>query len=271
MKMGPAPASLQLDQVAVYGSSPCALARAESLELAPAQLHFLVGPNGAGKTSLLRGIAGLLRSEGKVKVGERPLRKMTWLDRASTLAYQPQGRPQGEGLKVRHFVASARGAQVSWLKGYEKSDYQIIDAAMQRCGVESLAERWLHTLSGGEAARVLLASTIASEADWLLLDEPAAFIDAAHGSELYEILADLVRQEGKSIIVVDHDLGRARTWADSAMLMDRGEIVLSGPADDVFLSDELEAAYATSFEHLQSSEGIWALVARRTSPRRSGP
>ena len=240
------------------GKSPLVSA---STRIPQCRLHTLIGPNGAGKSSLLRGMLGILRTNGALLLGEQNLSSLPTHKRTNFLAYQPQSPPRGEGLRVDEFVASARGAHSPWLTGFSNNDKQVCETSLARVGASHLSERILSTLSGGEIARVNLASTLALGTQWLLLDEPVAAADVSAARDIYRLLKSLVREEGLSIFVVEHDLGLARTWADEVSVIASGELVASENTAEVFASDALSRAYATTFKQVEVVPGTWAVVA----------
>lgn len=259
---GESPGDVELRdfQVLLRESSP--IARAGTLCARAGRIHALIGPNGAGKTSLLRGMAGILPSNGSIRLGGREIGKWGHARRTEVLAYQPQGTLTGDGITVHDFVSAS-----TWMRGRSASSGEAltpserVHAAISLTGASHLAHRQVASLSGGEMARTALAATLASGAHWLLLDEPVSSADISAARGLYHVIRGLVDQGRCSVIVVEHDLGLARTFADDATLIAKGEASLSGPIAKVFDSSQLDSAYGCTLKRVDAGGGTWAVVA----------
>lgn len=234
------------------------------LEVGAGSIHAVIGPNGSGKTSLLRGMTGIVKSEGTIVVDGEDLTNRGSSRRTRVLAYQPQGSLQGEGITAREFVLAGCTAQAGWLGGATREQRERVARAMAATGSAQLADHGIQTLSGGEAARVALASTLAVGAHWLLLDEPVAAADVAAAREVYRMLRGLVDDGHASVVVVEHDLGLARSFADSITLVDRGRAVLTGTPADVFANPAMEAAYGCRLEVTEIAPRAFAVTALGT-------
>ncbi len=203
----------------------------------PGELLALVGPSGSGKTSVLRAIAGLLRSpglQGRVQVGPAP--EHLWFDSARGIHLAPQQRRVG--LVFQHYalfphltaienVAIAAGS--TWAKGQ-------FDALFDRMGLAGLQQRHPSQLSGGQQQRVALARALAREPQVLLLDEPFSAVDAPTRQTLYRELAALRQHIAIPMVLVTHDLNEARRLADRVVILDAGESLQIGPPAKVFAS-----------------------------------
>jgi iron complex transport system ATP-binding protein len=193
--------ALEVDNVTVHANR-AQLLESVSLRLGTGELVALVGPNGAGKTSLIRTALGLLQpTRGKVLLGGKPIGHLRARERAALAAWLPQQSGIVEDLTALELVSAAR------YRFQERRAMTLAAAkrALQRAGVESLAERLVTGLSGGEQQRVALAALLAQEAPLLLLDEPANHLDPAQQIALYELIGDLWR-EGMSVLCITHDV-----------------------------------------------------------------
>lgn len=217
-----------------------------SLTLCPRKLHALIGPNGAGKSSLLRAVMGLLDSHSyRTSYGQVSLRGLDLVDidpleRARMLAYMPQGQEIHWPMTVENIVKLGRHPY-----GGVENPYQIddpVEKAMRATGVTHLKDRSVMDLSGGEKALVLLARCLCVGADVILVDEPIASLDPRHQLAVMTLLQQLA-QQGKTILVVMHDLALASRFADHLILMDQGKIVETGSAKTVLSKDNLAAVY----------------------------
>jgi iron complex transport system ATP-binding protein len=216
---------------------------AVDLTLRASEAVALVGPNAAGKSTLVRALAGLLRpSGGEVRLLDRPLGRWSRdaLARAVALvASEDEGAP---AMTVRDRVALGRYPHRGPLRPFLDADHAAVERAIRRCGIESLADRTLGTLSAGERQLAALARGIAQEPRVLLLDEPAAHLDIGHELRLFRVL-DEVRAAGVAVLAVIHDLARAARWAERMVLLLAGRVAADGPPDAVLQS----AAAAEAF------------------------
>ena len=214
------------------------LLRGVDLVIEPSMLTSVVGPNGAGKSTLLRLLSGTWRlTEGQVLLGGFDLAALPRRQAARRVAYVPQSvRPAFE-FTVREFVTLGRYPHESRLFGTRSADRGWIDRCLDDTDVLALADRRVTTLSGGELQRVLMARCLATEAEVLLLDEPTSNLDLAHGLDLLG-LARRLAGDGRSVVLVLHDLNAAARFADRVAVLDGGSLVAEGPPSEV-LAPEL--------------------------------
>jgi iron complex transport system ATP-binding protein len=209
-----------------------------SLALSSGHLVALVGPNGAGKTTLLRALAGLIASEGVIRVGGDALSSLSLRDRARRFAYLPQGHIVHWPLPARDIVALGRyphGATDP--SRLAPRDAEAVLRAMQAADVVEFAARRVTELSGGERSRVALARVFAVEAPVILADEPTASLDPRHQIDVMKSLR-AAADKGTLVIVVTHDLGLAARFADTLLVLSDGRLVSQGAAADA-LTDQI--------------------------------
>jgi iron complex transport system ATP-binding protein len=209
-----------------------AVLRDVSLSLSSGHLVALVGPNGAGKTSLLRALAGLLPTQGEVRVDGDTLSSLRLGERARRFAYLPQGHVVHWPLPARDIVALGRiphGATDP--SRLAPRDAEAVQRAMQATGVVGFSERRVTELSGGERSRVALARVLAVEAPVMLADEPTASLDPRYQIDVMTNLREAA-DGGVLVIVVTHDLGLAARFADTVLVLSNGRLVSQGaPAE----------------------------------------
>ncbi|MFM9901270.1 MAG: sulfate/molybdate ABC transporter ATP-binding protein [Polaromonas sp.] len=222
-------------QVQLHNTSPMHLSAA--FDCANGELLALVGPSGSGKTSVLRAIAGLLKTpslRGRVQVGDAP--PDLWMDSDQRINRPPQQRRVG--LVFQHYALFphltaleniALAASKTWAGGQ-------FDALFERMGLSGLQHRRPAQLSGGQQQRVALARALAREPQVLLLDEPFSAVDAPTRQTLYRELASLRRSVAIPMVLVTHDLNEARRLADRVVILDAGQALQVGPPDKVFAS-----------------------------------
>jgi len=209
------------------------------------QLITVIGPNGAGKSTLLRLLNGLLRPlSGTVSLDGRPLSLHTHRERARAVAMVPQWLASLPEVRVRDFVLGGRYAHSSRFQGPTAVDRDRVEAALSACDAADLAERLLTRISGGQRQRVLIARALSQESPILLVDEPTNSLDPGHQYAVFELLAGLVEQ-GRSVLVVTHDLNLASQFSTSLLLLDQGRVVTRGTAQAVLVPPVLEPIYGS--------------------------
>jgi iron complex transport system ATP-binding protein len=228
--------TLTLDRIELnYG--PRQALRDVSLAFPAGQVTALVGPNGAGKSSLLRVCAGLAEpAAGEVRLGQCAIGSLSDVERAKRLAFLPADGRSAWPLVARRIVALGRAPFLKPLRGLSAADEDAIDLALDRAEARHLADRPFNTLSSGERARILIARTLATQADVLLLDEPVAALDLNHQLAVMEIARHQAEQGGLVIMAI-HALDLVARFADRVVLIQDGSIQADGSAEDA-LSEE---------------------------------
>ncbi len=210
-----------------------------SLTIQPGRLTGIIGPNGAGKSTLLKAMLGLVAiDQGHVNYDQQPL-----LQQLRQVAYVPQ-RSQIDWTypaTVWDVVMMGRIRKSGWFRRFSHVSRQVAAAALDRVGMSEFRDRPIGQLSGGQQQRVFLARALAEEAAIFCLDEPLTGIDQKTEAVIFEILHDLA-QAGKTVIVVNHDLGEAITHFDDLVLLNR-ELVAYGPRQSVLQPEPLQRAY----------------------------
>jgi iron complex transport system ATP-binding protein len=219
------------------------LLRDVDLALRSGEMLGLIGPNGSGKTTLLR-VLGNLRSpqSGSVRYGGLPARDFGAQELARRLAYLAQGGTVHWSMRVETLVGLGRLPHRRPFRGPSADDRKAIERALARTDVVALRNRTMDQVSGGERMLVLLARTLAVEADTLLADEPIAALDPLHQLRVMEMLRQTTR-EGRSVIVALHDLSLAMRYCDRLVLLARGGVLTQGPPENVLTDQNLAAAY----------------------------
>lgn len=226
--------------------------QALTLAIAPGEVVGLIGPNGSGKSTLLKLLAGLLGpQEGHVQLDGQPLEHYGVHALARRVAVVPQSIQFVFPFTVREIVGMGRmphrAGRSGWFGGLSvesPSDRETVHTALAEMELESIAERSVLELSGGERQKVLLARALAQQPAILLLDEPTASLDLHHQSAVYRRVRALNRERGVTVVLVSHDLNPAALFARRLILLDRGRIRRVGSPDDVLTQAELDALYA---------------------------
>lgn len=215
-----------------------------SFEVPPGEVTMVVGPNGCGKSTLLRALARLLRpASGTVSLNGRDLRRMSTRQVAAALAILPQTPVAPAGIRVGELVSQGRYPHKSWLRRWGSEDEDAVAQALLVTDTLELAERPVDELSGGQRQRVWIAMVLAQRTDLLLLDEPTTFLDVPHQVEVLDLLTDLNRREGTTVVAVLHDLNLACRYADRIVVMKDGSIVAEGPPTRIVTEELMRTVF----------------------------
>jgi iron complex transport system ATP-binding protein len=215
-----------------------------TLSIEPGTWCTVIGPNGAGKTTLVEAIAGLRRtSHGSVSILGQDIAEMNERERALRVALVPQHPVVPSGMSVYDYVALGRVAHHGLFHSAGAGDRKVVESVLERLSLAEFRERDVATLSGGERQRMVLARALTQSTMVVVLDEPITGLDLRHQMDLLELLKSEVHECGLTIIATLHDLTLAGQFADRLVLLDKGHVVLDGPAAQVIRSDELAKRY----------------------------
>lgn len=231
------------------------------LTLPRGALVGIIGPNGAGKSTLIKAAMGLLPlGSGYVRLFDQPLDEVR--DRVS---YVPQRETVDWDFptSVLDVVLMGRYAKLGLLKRPSKADRELALHCLRQVGMEDFVKRQISQLSGGQQQRVFLARALAQQADLYFMDEPFAGVDAATEAAILDILRELTTQ-GKTVVVVHHDLQSAAEYFDWIILLNM-RLIASGPIDQVFTNELLQEAYGGKLTVLSE---VGELVRKRQIPNR---
>ena len=213
------------------------------LSVPPGRLTAVIGPNACGKSTLLRALVRLHEPQaGRVELDGVDLRGLRPRDVARRIGFLPQRLTPPEGISVVQLVRRGRYPHRSWRSLWTRHDEDAVAEAMRATGVEDLALRRVEELSGGQAQRVWLAMVLAQETELLLLDEPTTFLDITHQYDLLRLLARL-RDTGRTVVAVLHDINQAARFADHLVAMRDGRVVASGPPAEVVTAELVEEVF----------------------------
>ena len=212
------------------------------LIVAPGRITAIVGANACGKSTLLRSLSRLLAPrQGQVLLDGRSIHRIPPRELARTLGLLPQSPIAPEGISVTELVARGRHPHHGMLSRWSRTDDEAVAAALDATHTADLADRAVDELSGGQRQRVWIAMALAQQTQLLLLDEPTTFLDISHQVEVLDLLVDLNRGRGTTIVMVLHDLNLAARYADVLLAMRDGALYASGPPDQVLTVDTVRA------------------------------
>ncbi len=238
-----------------YGAHPAL--RDVSLEVPRGAMLALAGPNGSGKSTLLSLLSGVRRpGRGRVEAAGRDL--VCWDRRAlaRVVAVVPQDTTVVFPYTVAEMVLMGRAPHRGPLGLEGAHDRAVAERAMARTGVLELASRPVTELAGGERQRVIVARALAQEPAILLLDEPTTHLDLRHAMQILELVAELNRCEGVTVVAVLHDLTSAAAYFRQIAFLRAGEIVAAGPSRTVITEATIRAVFEAETRVLVDDDGV---------------
>jgi iron complex transport system ATP-binding protein len=198
------------------------------------KIYSIIGPNGSGKTTLLRTISRNINpAGGQVFLNGSDIFQMRYKAIARQMAVLSQVHNDMSDISIRELVTYGRFAHRDWWKGTNEDDNKIVDWAIKRTNLTEYDYRKINTLSGGERQRAWIAMAIAQKPQILLLDEPTTFLDISHQLEVLELVSDLNREEGITILMVLHDINHAVRYSDELIVLKDGDLYAQGKPWDV--------------------------------------
>jgi iron complex transport system ATP-binding protein len=205
-----------------------------SVAIPDGRITAVVGANACGKSTLLKGLARLIGPKGgTVLLDGQDIHRLPTREVATRLGMLPQSPVAPDGISVVDLVARGRYPHHRWFQQWTQDNEEAVTRALLATGTLDLALRPVDELSGGQRQRVWIAMAIAQETPIMLLDEPTTFLDLAHQIEVLELLRALNRADGRTIVLVLHDLNHAARYAHHLIAMAAGAVVAEGSPADV--------------------------------------
>ena len=240
------PLLYQLDHLDISFNSTCVL-KEISLEVRAGEFLGIIGPNGSGKSTMLRAMSSVLKpSAGSIHLDGRELRSFPGRELARRLAVVPQDSPVAFEFTVLEVVLMGRSPHLGRFKPETGRDLEIAMDALKRTNLIHLADRRIGALSGGERQRAMIARALAQDTDILFLDEPTAHLDINYQVEILQLARRENVENGKTVVVVLHDLNLAAEFCDRLVMLKNGEIFAAGTPEDVITAQNVQRVYGAA-------------------------
>ncbi len=220
------------------------IVEALDMQIPRGKITTIIGPNGCGKSTVLKAVGRILRfKNGMVYLSGEDIRTLSTKEIARKMAILPQSPTAPEGLTVGELVAYGR---LPYQRGFGKltlNDRKIIAWSLEVTKLAELEYRSVNTLSGGQRQRVWIAMALTQQTDLILLDEPTTYLDLSHQLEVLELLSDLNKKQGCTIVMVLHDLNLAARFADYMIAIRGGNVICHGAPDKVMVPSVLKEVF----------------------------
>ena len=228
------------DLSAGYGKRE--ILRGVSLSMRPGTVTTLLGSNGCGKSTLLKAMLGTADIfGGDILLDGESARQMSATALAQKMAYLPQSKNTPD-ITVRTLVLHGRFPYLSYPRRYRREDYAFADAALRQMGIEDLAEERLQVLSGGQRQKVYIAMALAQQAGLIMMDEPTTYLDIGQQFRFGRLARELA-QQGKTVLLVLHDLPLALQISDTLAVLEEGKLGFVGAPAKIMDSDVLQRVF----------------------------
>lgn len=235
-----------------YGKKPPTVEHV-SFTIPRGKMVSLIGPNACGKSTVIKAVSRMISNvKGEILLDGQPIEAYRRKEQAQKMAVLLQNNELPAALTVRELVTYGRTPYLSMFSHLAKEDEELIDWAMERAGVTHLRTRLVGQLSGGERQRVLFAMAVTRQPKMLILDEPTTFLDICHQIELLDLVKELNRDYGTTVMMVLHDLNQAAGYSDLLYLMEQGRLVCHGTPGEVLTEENLRRVYRVNTEVTQN-------------------
>lgn len=233
--------TIQIDNLTVNYAGEIAVKEVE-LTIPAAQITGIIGPNGAGKSTLLKSMLGLINYQGTVTFWGN---KLKYVQKDIAYVEQRQDLDLSFPISVFDTVLLGTYPKLGLIKRPGKKEKKLAKEALETVDMLAFSQRQISELSGGQLQRVFIARAIAQQPDWFFLDEPFVGIDLVSEEVIVKVLKKL-RDEGKSMVIVHHDLSKVTKYFDHLIMLNKS-VIADGPVDQVFKQDNLSSIYGNSF------------------------
>lgn len=215
-----------------------------NLEIPKGKITTIIGANGCGKSTILKTIARILQPKsGDIFINDKNIKDQSSKELAKTMAVLPQSPQAPSGLTVEELISYGRFPHQKGFGKMKKEDKDIVSWALEATGIYEFRDRKIEALSGGQRQRAWIAMALAQQTDILVLDEPTTYLDLAHQLEVLNLLEELNKKQGTTIVMVIHELNNAARFADHMIGVKKGKIACQGSAYEVMTKENLKELF----------------------------
>lgn len=212
-----------------------------SFNVKSGEIVTIIGPNGSGKSTLLKSISRYLKPRsGEIYLNKVNINRIKSKEMAKNLAVLPQVKGVSSDVSIEELVSYGRFPHLKFGKRLNKEDKETISWALAKTGLFQMKDRYVATLSGGERQRAWIAMTLAQKPRMLLLDEPTTFLDICYQMETLELVKELNKTLGITVVMVLHDINQAARYSDKILMINCGELKEYGVPCQIVRKDLLK-------------------------------
>ena len=223
-----------------------------NLSIPEGKITTIIGANGCGKSTILKTLARILKPKsGEIYIAGTEINKQSSKELAKKMAVLPQSPKAPDGLTVQELIAYGRFPHQKGFGSLSKEDHDIVNWALEVTGISEFKDRTIDALSGGQRQRAWIAMALAQETDILLLDEPTTYLDLAHQLDILKLLEELNKKQGRTIVMVIHELNNAARFADHMIGVKKGKIVCEGTPKEVMTNQNLKEIFNIDAEIIE--------------------
>lgn len=223
-----------------------------TIEITKGEITSIIGANGCGKSTLLKNLTRIYTPKsGQVFIDFKNIKEYGHKELARKLAILPQGPQSPEGITIEELCYFGRNPYRGFLEDKSKRDREMVEYALKETRLYEIKNRKLNTLSGGQRQMAWIAMSLTQETDILLLDEPTTYLDLAHQIEILELLSKINKQDGKTIVMVIHDLNQAAKYSHNLITLVKGEIYSVGKTQDIFTEKMIQNVFSVNSRIIQ--------------------
>lgn len=220
-----------------------------SFDVKAGEVLSIIGPNGSGKSTILKSIARMVTyKEGLITLDGQNMKKISSRDIAKRMCILSQRNQAPNDITVRTLISYGRTPHKKFFERLNDEDEQIIDWALEKTDLQKLQHKPIAALSGGESQRAWIAMSLAQKPQILLLDEPTTYLDIAHQHEVLELVRELNKETGLTVVMVLHDLNQASSYSDRIVVLKEGCLAQIGTPADVITPDMIKDIYRMEAE-----------------------
>jgi hypothetical protein len=232
-----------------------------TLDFPRGSITTILGANGSGKSTLLKTIPGTVKPiAGQVILEGKALLSYSKKEISQTIGYLPQSNYTPEDITVRTLVSYGRFPYRKRFGSLTSFDKEVVDETLEKCKLTHLAERKVHTLSGGERKLAWIAVILAQKPKVLVLDEPVTYLDIGHQVDILELITAIGKKDGLTIVMVLHDINLSARYSDRLAVINSGSILAADSPATVLTSELLKNVYCIGSEILTDTKHRCPLV-----------